>query len=110
MLIRFVRKEIILLFVLIILASFLRLYKFLDDPPGLYPDAVSIGVNADAILHTGTDEYGQKYPLLFKSFQDYKMPLYIYITALSIDIFGKNDFAVKFPAALSGILSVLIFY
>lgn len=95
---------------IILLASFLRLYKIDVDPPGLYIDEVSIGYNAYQILTTGKDEYGIAHPLWFRSFGDYKMPVYIYAVAASMAVFGKNEFAVRFPSALGGILSILVIY
>jgi len=100
-----------ILFVLIIfLAVFLRLFKLSDVPNGFYQDESAIGYNAYSILETGKDEYGKTFPLYFKSFGDYKLPVYIYTTAASIKIFGLNEFAVRFPSAFFGILTVILMY
>jgi 4-amino-4-deoxy-L-arabinose transferase-like glycosyltransferase len=100
----------ILLLAILILSFFLRFYKFDINPPGLYIDEVSIGNNASDILTTGKDEFGESFPLFFKAFGEYKMPVYIYMTSLSISIFGKNEMAIRFPSALLGSLTILIFY
>jgi len=97
--------------IVILFISFaIRFYKISDVPPGLYIDEVSIGYNAFRVLTTGKDEFGVSYPLFFKSFGDYKMPVYIYATSLSMSVFGKNEFAVRFPSAFLGSLTVLLFY
>lgn len=105
-----VKKYKLILFIILLVSFVLRFYKLNDNPPGLYIDEVAIGQNAYEILKTGKDEHGYVMPLFFKSFGDYKMPVYIYSTSLSMSIFGKNEFAVRFPSALFGVLTVLLIY
>lgn len=93
--------------IVIILAIYLRFYNLAIVPNGLYPDESAIGYNAYSILQTGKDEYGIAYPLYFKSFDDFKLPVYIYLTAISINFFGENAFSVRFASALFGSLSVV---
>ncbi len=99
------------LFVLVILLTFtLRFFRLSEVPPGLSGDEVAIGYNAYTILKTGKDEFGKKLPILFESYGDYKLPGYIYTTSLSILTFGKNEFAVRFPSALAGSLTVIALF
>lgn len=101
------------IFILLLILSvgfFLRFYKLGEIPSGFYQDESAIGYNAYSIIETGKDEHGQVSPLYFKSFGDYKLPIYIYSAALSIQIFGLNEFAVRFPSAFFGFLTVIIFY
>src|SRR5581483_5962797 len=81
-----------LLVILIAISAFLRLYNVTGDPPALYQDESAIGYNAYSILQTGKDEYGISHPLYFKSFGDYKLPVYIYSVVPSIKLFGLNEF------------------
>jgi 4-amino-4-deoxy-L-arabinose transferase-like glycosyltransferase len=100
-----------LLIVLIFcLGFFLRFYQLSHIPNGLYPDETAIGYNAYSILLTGKDEYGVRLPLYFRSFDDYKLPVYIYTTALTIKAFGVNAFAVRFMSALFGSLTIITMY
>jgi len=99
-----------LLVLLIVLSAALRLFDISNVPPGLYQDVSAIGYNAYSILQTGKDEYGVSYPLYFKSFNDYKLPVYIYLTAASIKFFGLNEFAVRLPSILAGIFAVIILF
>jgi len=101
---------IIALFGIIFLGGFLRFYNISSNPSGLYTDEVSIGLNAYDILKTGKDQYGVSFPLAFKSFGDYKMPVYIYLVSLSMMFFGKTDFSVRFPSALAGTLTILVVF
>lgn len=104
------RLEIICLVLILVLAAALRFYKITLDPPHLYWDEAAIAYNAYSINLKGTDEWGEKYPVLFKSFGEYKFPVYIYLTALSQRFVGLNDFAVRFPSALAGVLTVVIMF
>lgn len=74
----------ILLLSIFVFAFILRFYKLGEIPNGLYQDETAIGYNAYSILNIGKDEYGKDFPLYFKSFGDWKLPVYIYSTALSI--------------------------
>ena len=103
------KRSIILLFI-ILLAGFLRCYRLTQVPPALNSDEVAIGYNAYSILKTGRDEYGIRYPLTFRSFDDYKMPVYIYMVSGAIQLFGYNDFAVRFPSAFFGTITVYLTY
>lgn len=95
---------------IIFIAAILRFYQLGVNPPSLDWDEASIGYNAYSILKTGADEYGNKMPLALRSFDDYKPPLYIYLTVPSVFIFGLNEFAVRFPAAVIGVLAVIFVY
>jgi len=73
-------------------------------------DETAIGYNAFSINDSGKDEHGVTMPLYFRSFGDYKLPVYIYLTALSEKIFGINAYAVRFPSAFFGSLTILVMY
>ena len=100
-------KKIILFSLIIALASFLRFWHLSSQPPGLTWDEAAIGYNAFSILKTGKDEFGVRFPLIFKSFGDYKPGLYVYLTVPSVAVFGLSEFAVRFPSALFGTVAVL---
>lgn len=95
---------------IVIAAGLLRFWGLTRVPPALNSDEVAIGYNAYSVLQTGKDEYGTSYPFLFRSFDDYKMPVYVYLVSAGIKIFGYGDFAVRFPSALAGTLTVLMTY
>ena len=99
-------KNYWLLILIILLAAFLRLFRLDSNPPSLHWDETAIGYNAYSILKTGRDEYGNLLPLIFKYFGDYKPGFYIYLAVPSIALFGLNEFAVRLPSALIGVLTV----
>ena len=41
--------------------------------------------------------------MFFRSFDDYKLPGYIYLTAGSEKLFGLTEFAVRIPKCVSGV-------
>jgi len=98
----------LLLFILILIAFFIRFINY-RYPPLLWDEA-AIGYNAYSLLQTGRDEYGQSFPLVFKSFGDYKPGIYIYATLPFVAIFGLNELSVRLPSIIVGSLLPLIFY
>ncbi|MFH0943439.1 MAG: glycosyltransferase family 39 protein [Candidatus Beckwithbacteria bacterium] len=98
------------LLIIILTAALLRLYHLSSNPPSLNWDETAIGWNANTIFHTRRDEFGTRLPLSFKSFGDYKSPVYIYLTAPMVGLFGTNPFAVRLVSVLAGIASVYLIY
>jgi len=95
---------------IILLAIFLRLWQISSIPPSLNWDEAAIGWNAKSIFHTRRDEYGTRLPWTFKSFGDYKAPLYIYLTAPLVGLFGITPFNIRVLSALAGVASVVVIY
>jgi len=102
--------KLVTLFGIIIIAAVLRLWQLGNVPPSPDWDEAALGYNAFSILQTGRDEYGEKLPVLLKSFGDYKPALYSYLSVPSIVIFDLTTFAVRFPSAFFGILTVYTTY
>ncbi len=100
-------KKIIFYSLILILATSLRFWHLSTQPPGLTWDEAAIGYNAYSILKTGKDEFGISFPLIFKSFGDYKPGLYVYLTVPSVAVFGLTEFSVRLPSALFGVIAVL---
>src|SRR5438094_6592309 len=100
-------KTKILFCCILVLSVFLRFYLLGSNPPSIDWDEASLGYNAYSILKTGADEYGNAFPLSFRSFDDYKPPVYIYLTVPAVAIFGLNEFAVRLPAAVIGVIAVI---
>lgn len=102
--------RIFIISIIILLASVLRLWQLGNVPPSPDWDEVALGYNAYSIMQTGKDEYGQFLPFMLRSFDDYKPALYTYLVIPCIKLFGLNVFAVRFPSAFFGILSVFATY
>jgi len=91
-------KSKILLFLIIALALILRVYQVSALPLILNRDEAALAYNAYLLEESGLDEWQQTWPIAFKSFGDYKAPLYFYLTAVSEFFFGLNKTAVRLPA------------
>lgn len=97
----------LLIIAIVVVAGLLRFWGLGQNPPSPDWDEAAIGYNAYSLWETGRDEYGIKFPLVFRSFDDYKPPLYFYLTIPAVKLFGLNIFAVRFSSALFGVLAVL---
>jgi 4-amino-4-deoxy-L-arabinose transferase-like glycosyltransferase len=94
----------------VLLSSFLRLYLLDTRPAGLTWDEAALGYNAYSLLRTGKDEHGQLLPIIFRSFDDYKPGIYIYLTTVPTSLLGLNEFATRLPSAVIGSLLPLLLY
>lgn len=97
------RFAALLLFVVIIIASFMRLYNIGEAPPGLYPDEAMNGNNALEALATG--QFKVFYPE-----NNGREGFFINIQAISVAMFGNEPWALRSVSAIFGILTVLGLY
>lgn len=102
-------KHKLLLLVIFLFSFFVRFYQVGNYPPLLWDEA-AIGYNAYSLLQTGKDEYGKIFPLIFKSFGDYKPGFYVYLTLPFIKIFGLNSLATRLPSVIFGSLLPIVIY
>ena len=103
-------KKNILIIAILVLAAVLRLVLLDKFPAGLNSDEAAIGYNAWSLIETGKDEHGAVWPMVFRSFDDYKPPVYFYLVLPFVKILGLNVWAVRLPSALLGIASVYLLY
>ncbi len=100
------KKNIIFILIGIGLISvFFTLIQKTPSPPCFNADEAAFGYNAYSLLKTGRDEYGTLFPVRLKSFGDYKMPLYSYLSVPFIALFGLTEFGAR---ALNVFLSFLL--
>ncbi len=102
------KKILILIFLILIAASFLRLWKLDKNPPSLFGDELDVGYHALSIINTGRDYSGNFMPLEFHSLAEWRTPLYLYASVPTVKIFGITAWGVRLPAAIFGIFGVLI--
>ena len=98
------------LFLIFILAFFLRIFKLAEFPIGFYSDEAAFSYNAYSLLKTGADEFGVHSPLVLKSFGDYKSPLYSYYLIPFVFFLDLSEFSVRLGSAALGIISVYLTY
>jgi len=95
---------------IMLIATWVRIYHLDEIPLGLYTDEASIGYNAYSISQIGKDEHGQVFPLFFKAFGEYKNPVLIYFAAILIKFFGPSIYILRLTPSILGILTVFYTY
>lgn len=98
------------LLLIVVLAAFLRLHKLDQVPPSLSWDEAANGYNAYTIANWGKDEWGKSFPVYFKSFEDDKNPVHIYLTAIPVRIMGLSEFSTRLAPAVFGVFSVIVLF
>jgi hypothetical protein len=99
------KKIYLLLFFITVISFALTVINFrVPSPPSFNADEAAFGYNAYSLLKTGKDEYGIFLPLRLKSFGDFKMPLYSYLSVPFIGLMGLNEMSAR---ALNVFLSLL---
>ena len=101
-----ISKQTYLLLIILIIASFFRLYNLSGTnsvPPGLYPDEAINGNNASEALDTGNFK-------VFYPENNGREGLFINIQAVFIKVFSNEPWVLRLPSAIIGILTVLGIY
>lgn len=98
------------LILILMVALLLRVWQLDRVPVSLFGDEVDIGYHAYSLYKTGKDYTGHVLPLHLQSLADFKSPLYGYLIIPTIAIFNISSLGVRLPAAIFGVLGVLLFY
>ncbi len=100
------KKNWIILFLILILGVFLRFWKLGETPKGFYLDEAALGYNAYSIMETGKDEYSKEWPMLFRSFGDFKAPVYTYLLIPIYKVLGINIWSTRLLSAVAGVVGI----
>ena len=100
------RAHLVLAAAILLVAAILRLAWLGTIPAGLSHDEVVKGYDAWSVLHTGRDQYSQRFPPVFRGLGDYREGMLPYLIVFSEAVFGLSDWAVRLPTALAGIALV----
>ena len=79
-----------------------------SNPPGYHRDEAALSYNAYSISMTLRDEDGARLPLFFRSFGDYKSPLYPYVLAGVFRITGPHKEVARGLSAVLVLAAVLL--
>ncbi|NOY15166.1 MAG: hypothetical protein GXP43_03020 [bacterium] len=108
---KLLKARVLINFVLVLTLAagiFLRLYQSTKLEP--YVDEASIGYNSYLVTNYQSDEWGSRWPVHFQAFGEWKLPVYIYSTAVIGKLTGFNTLAIRLPSTLAGLgIAVLIF-
>lgn len=100
----------ILILIIICLSAASRFIGLDRSPSSINFDEAALGYNAFSLLETGRDEYGRKFPLSIRSFNDYKPALYSYLSIIPIKFLGLNEVSTRFISAFAGVIQIVILY
>src|SRR5438094_2161064 len=78
------------------------------NPPGFHRDEAALSYNAYSISTTLRDEDGGFLPLFFRSFDDYKSPLYPYLLAGVFRVTGPHAEVARGLSAVLVLVAVLL--
>ncbi len=95
-------KKFLPILILLIFSVLFIFYKFTDIPKFLAPDEVDFARLAYSLENKPYAPYSQ--------LATGHSTLYFYILLASLKTFGANIFALRLPAAIFGVLSILVFY
>jgi 4-amino-4-deoxy-L-arabinose transferase-like glycosyltransferase len=97
-------------FVLIlVLAAILRFWQLGQVPVSLYWDEAAMLVDVKSVVQTAKDMHGRPwYQVIYPSYGDYKLPVYIWLATLSAKFLGVNEFSLRLPSVLAGLGTVIV--
>jgi hypothetical protein len=79
-----------------------------SNPPGYHRDEAALSYNAYTIGTTGRDQDGAVMPLFFRSYGDYKSPLYVYVLAGLFRVTGPHKEVARAFSAVLVLAAVLL--
>lgn len=101
----------IVLFIILIVGIFVRVYEFGKVPAGFNQDGAMAVVDGIALAKYGTDRYGMFMPVHLTAWGYGQMSSMLsYMIAFFINIFGVSTIVVRLPILIVSIISSICFY
>jgi 4-amino-4-deoxy-L-arabinose transferase-like glycosyltransferase len=105
------RAHVAILAGILVVAALLRLCGLTCVPPGLNQDEATNAWNAWCLLHTGQDQSGQRWPIFYThALGENRSTLFLYLLLPVQALGGLNVWTTRLPAAVGGVLTVLLLY
>ena len=79
-----------------------------SNPPGYHRDEAALSLNAYTLSTGVRDEDGARFPLFFRSFDDYKSPVYPYLLAGVFKLTGPDQSVARGVSAVLVLAAVLL--
>lgn len=99
------------LLAVLLLAGVLRIGRLPHAPPGLNQDEAANAWNAWCLLTTGRDQAGNPWPVFYtRALGGNRSTLYLYALLPFQALGGLNVWTTRLPAAVGGVLTVLLLY
>jgi hypothetical protein len=94
---------------IVLFAFYIRFYRLGQVPVSLYWDEIAMYVDIKSALQSGQDMFGRPwFQLIYPSYGDFKLPIYIWSALLSAKIFGLSEWSFRLPSVLVGVGTVLL--
>ena len=99
------------LVLILLVGGALRLVDLRQSPPGLNQDEAVNSWNAWCLLKTGCDQAGERWPIFsMRAHGVYSSPLFSYWSMPFEGVGGLNVWTTRLPAAVGGVLTILLVY
>jgi 4-amino-4-deoxy-L-arabinose transferase-like glycosyltransferase len=95
---------------ILLLGSALRMVALEQSPPGFSLDEACEAYDAYSLWHTGRDQHGVLFPTVLQSFNDYRMPLFMYSMAPMVGMAGLSVTTARLTSAFWSILAIAAIY
>ncbi len=79
-----------------------------SNPPGYHRDEAALSLNAHTLSQGLRDEDGARFPLFFRSFDDYKSPVYPYLLAGVFEVTGPSQSVARGLSAVLVLAAILL--
>lgn len=99
----------LILTIIVILSIFIRSYN-IGNYPEINADEAALAYNAYSLVSTGADEFGTSWPFTFRSFDDYKPGVYVYLVLPFIKTLGLNTLSIRLPSLIMSAISIWTLY
>lgn len=97
--------------IIILVAAAARLGGLTRFPPGLHQDEAANAWNAYCLLKTGRDQAGAPWPIFYyRALGENRSALFLYVLLPFQAAWGLNVWTTRLPAAVGGVLTVLLMY
>ena len=93
---------------LIVAVAAVHVWVTPTNPPGYHRDEAALSLNAYTLSTSLRDEDGTRLPLFFRSFDDYKSPLYPYLLAGVFKVTGPNGQVARGFSAVLVLAAILL--
>lgn len=102
------KKQLLIIIFFVLTTLFVRFYKLGSLPTGLYWDEMAMYVDVKSIIETGNDMHGNPWhQLIYPSYGDYKLPVYIWFASIGSKLVGLSEFSLRLPSAIAGVVSIV---
>src|SRR5687767_3489662 len=99
----------VLFLFIVMFAGCIRVWQLGRLPVSVYWDEAAMLVDIKSVLETGKDMHNRPwYQLIYPSYGDYKLPVYIWAATATSKVFGFGEFGLRLPSALAGIGTVIV--